>query len=172
MIKLNEHQIERLAASVVSHMLADEGYMRQAAEDLVGTWGLDDYYDWFQESPEAPEANDESADKPVNQDGTRVTTIVAEIASDGYPPSIYRVHHDDHADPVVAIRAAAREFVTTPEGQEYLGFAVGGDCFNWGDAVTAIPPETLDRYGIRALVVLDLGSDVVTVDHDECILRN
>ncbi len=94
------------------------------------------------------------------------TTITACIP--GAPPGIYRVGHDVGVDPVEAIKAAAREYVRTENGQEYLEFNVGGDCFNWGDAVKAIPLGTLMRHGIRALVVIDtLGA--IVVDHDECI---
>jgi hypothetical protein len=100
-------------------------------------------------------------------------TIVALIAEGwvgkAYPPGIYRVLHDPEADPVAAIKAAAREFVHTPDGREYLQTNVGGDRFNWGDAVVAIPPEILARHGVQTVVVEDVGAHVVIVDHDEGI---
>jgi len=103
--------------------------------------------------------------------GVQATTIVALIAEGwvgkAYPPGIYRVLHDPEADPVAAIKAAAREFVRTPDGQQYLQTEVGGDRFNWGDAVAAIPPEILARHGVQTVVVEDVGSHVVVVDHDE-----
>ncbi len=109
--------------------------------------------------------------------GVLETTIVAVIA-DGYvdlrntyPPGIYHVLHAPGVDLVAAIKAAAQEFVSTPEGQEYLETDVGSDTFNWGDAVVAIPPEILARHGIRALVVADLGCDVEVVDHDEALVE-
>jgi len=108
--------------------------------------------------------------------GVLETTIVAVIA-DGYvdlgnmyPPGIYHVLHAPGVDLVAAIKAAAQEFVSTPEGQEYLD-DVGSDTFNWGDAVVAIPPEILARHGIRALVVADLGGDAEVVDHDEALVE-
>ena len=105
--------------------------------------------------------------------GIQVTTIVALIAEgwigEAYPPGIYRVLHDPEADPVAAIKAAAREFVNTPDGQQYLQTNVGGDRFNWGDAVVAIPPEILARHGVQTVVVEDVGPHVVVVDHDEGI---
>jgi hypothetical protein len=100
------------------------------------------------------------------------TTIVAHIVEDVktvYPPLISRVFHALGVDPVAAIKAAAQEFVETPDGREYLRTNVGADCFNWGDAVVAVPPEILARHGVQALVVESLGPDVVVVNHDERI---
>jgi hypothetical protein len=55
-------------------------------------------------------------------DDVRQTTIVALIAEgfirEAHPPGIYRVCHDPGVDPVEAIKAAAQEFVVTPEGRE------------------------------------------------------
>lgn len=105
--------------------------------------------------------------------GVRAATIVALIAEgwveEAYPPGIYRVLHDPGTDPVAAIKAAAREFVHTPDGRQYLQTNVGGDRFNWGDAVTAISPEILARHGVQTVVVEDVGPHVVVVDHDEGI---
>ena len=107
--------------------------------------------------------------------GVQATTIVALIAEGwvgkAYPPGIYRVTHDPEADPVAAIKAAAREFVRTPDGREYLQTNVGGDRFNWGDAVVAIPPEILARHGVQTVIVEDVGLHVVVVDHDEGIVE-
>lgn len=99
---------------------------------------------------------------------TIVVAVIIETWDEMYPPSIYQVDHDPGVDPVEAIKAAAQEFVATPEGQEYLKTDVGSDAFNWGDAVVAIPLGTLARYGVYALEVQDLGNCVV-VNHDECI---
>lgn len=106
-------------------------------------------------------------------DNVRQTTIVALIAEgfirEAHPPGIYRVYHDPGVDPVEAIKAAAQEFVVTPEGREYLSSDVGSDVFNWGDAVVSIPPEILAGHGVQGLVVEGLGRHVEVVNHDEAI---
>ena len=102
------------------------------------------------------------------------TTIVAVII-DGWPrdmlqPGIYQVRHSLKVNPIEAIKAAAREFVATPEGQEYLESDVGSDVFNWGDAIAAIPIEILRRHNVQGFMPVGLGN-VVVVDHDEEITR-
>jgi hypothetical protein len=108
------------------------------------------------------------------QPNRATTTIAALILEDldcgGHPPGVYRVTHDTGVDPVTAIKAAAREFAATPEGQTYLSDEVGGDAFNWGDAVVALPPDVLARHGIQAFEAEELGNRVLVVDHDEGLI--
>jgi len=99
----------------------------------------------------------------------QVVLVVALIRGDHgvTDAQVYRVVARPSVDVVDAIRAAAREFVETPGGREYREM-IGYDGFNWGDAVVAIPAETLARHGILFFDVLEEGQ-VVVVDHDEHI---
>jgi len=102
----------------------------------------------------------------------KVTIIVALIPGRNRTDvTIYQVVSRPSADVRLAIREAAAEFLETPEGEDYLN-EICYDQFNWGDAFTAIPAETLNRCGIYSCEPVVKGNDfVLVVDHDEGLVE-
>jgi hypothetical protein len=80
---------------------------------------------------------------------------------DGGPWAMTVRHKRTITDPREAVKAAALEFLQTPEGQA-IADSNHGD-FNYGDAATEIPDEILARHGITQL---DMSSKCWTDGHD------
>lgn len=103
---------------------------------------------------------------------TMVVAYIVEGLDTYYPPGVYAFWHKPGIDVQQAAHSAAEAFAATANGEEYAADELGGDRFNWGDAVTAIPSEIWEQFGIAQVDVLDLGPDVVVVDHDEALVEN
>ena len=85
-------------------------------------------------------------------------------------PGIYTICHEPGLDVRKALKAAAAEYLQTPQGQGYRDYELGSDVFNWGDAVVAIPDEILQSQGIQQIRVEMENEDVLVVNHDEALV--
>jgi len=93
------------------------------------------------------------------------TVIVAQYEDRA---AVYIVVHEDEVDPVAAIGDAAQAFLDTPDGQAYYIANVAPDEFNWGDAVIAIPNDTLAAHGVLRFEPLE-GECAAVVNHDQTL---
>lgn len=95
------------------------------------------------------------------------TVVLVRTLSEVDPPCIDVLQVADRVTDVLgAIKAAAQDFVNTPDGMAYAE-SINWD-FNWGDALQEIPDEILSSHGITALGHQD--HDVITVNNYEVIL--
>lgn len=66
-------------------------------------------------------------------------------------------------NPVDALRCAAREFISTPDGKKYVERENATD-YNWEDLVSSIPDEITERHGV---LITSASVTRYVVDHDE-----
>lgn len=71
-------------------------------------------------------------------------------------------------------RAAASAFRKTERGRQYFEH-IRGD-FNWGDALSQIPQEILDDWGIKKIEILlsgslSVGGGVLVLNHDHRLIQ-
>ena len=74
-------------------------------------------------------------------------------------------HEDAELDVVAAIKAAAAEFVATPDGEKAIEEAKGD--FNYGDFVQNVPNSVCENHGFT---VVDTFATNLVVDHDERLI--
>lgn len=67
-------------------------------------------------------------------------------------------------NPEQALRDAVKEFLSTEEGRKALDYTAHD--FNWGDAVTHVPEEIWNRYGLKFQNVKSVD---IKVNQDEVL---
>jgi len=92
-------------------------------------------------------------------------TIVATIP-DTHEVVIYWVRANLDVDPVEAIKKAAKEYVSSPEGKKECKDD-NISAFNWGDAINHLPDDLLKRHGILSFNTIRDPRQCRLVDHDE-----
>jgi hypothetical protein len=99
----------------------------------------------------------------------RVLNLVIEDRSDIKVKKIwvesFRVE-DAVENPENALRTAVNEFLKSGSEESKEAIAYACNCFNWGDAMSAIPEAMYEKHGLTRL---NGNSIDVFVDHDEVL---
>lgn len=89
--------------------------------------------------------------------------IANETYGSGSYPELFNVRKDVTIE---TFREAARDFLTTEEGQTALELT--GGCFDWGDFIAHVPMSFLNQYGIFSPDQTDLT--FAAVEYEESLV--
>jgi len=96
----------------------------------------------------------------------RTVVLIRERVAEGeIYVDLYEYDTQHGKRPELALRAAAADFLATPEGKESIVFSRND--WNWGDLTSYLPPKILKRYGLKKI---DQKPMLVEVDEDEVLI--
>lgn len=91
-------------------------------------------------------------------------TITRERASEDWRRTDTYLIENNIQNPEQFFRNAIEEFMSTPEGKSAIEYACGD--FNWGDAITYINEEILNKHGIYSV---NSETENIIVNQDEVL---
>lgn len=75
----------------------------------------------------------------------KLVVLKRERRSDYWQQEDFFVANETVEQPEMALRETVREFLHTPDGQDFIDET---DDFNWGDAIAHVPPDMWEKHGM------------------------